>query len=99
MNWKKFLRKYWIVFFVIMVIAFSFGFILYIGWPIGQECGFWSFFKSYEKNCECIGIKTGHCPPGALCDGGSYGCIGICQNCVCRRVNPTTHNWEEVPCD
>jgi hypothetical protein len=98
MKLKKFSRKYWIILFVVIFVLL-FSFILYMGWPIGQECGYWSFFQSYEKNCECIGIKTGHCPPGAVCDGGSFGCIGICRNCVCRRMNSLTYDWEEVSCE
>ncbi len=94
---KEFFRKYWIILFLIIIITFLFGFILYTGYPIGQECG-WSF-GGYKKTCECIGIKTGGCPPNAICEGLSYRCIGICQNCTCKRMNPDIRGWEEVPCD
>jgi L-cysteine desulfidase len=65
---------------------------------IGVECGYWDFFGASEKKCECIGIKTGRCPPGVVCDGGSWGCIGICQNCIFRKFNSNITNWEIVPC-
>jgi len=91
------MKKIWIGLLAIVVIILSLIFIQYIfGFPIGQECGRWSAFGSFrQKSCECIGIMTGHCPIGSMCDGGTYGCIGTCRNCVCRN----TTNMEIIPCD
>lgn len=88
-------KYYWIIAIVILFVGIE----LFFGFPIGVECGYWSFFEGYEKSCDCIGIKTGHCGLGSLCDGGAYGCIGVCRNCACRQLNATSHDWEEVLCD
>ena len=75
------MKKLWIALLVIVVIIISLVLFEYVtGFPIGQECGSWSFGN--HTQCECIGIMTGHCPMGAMCDTGTFGCIGICQNCV-----------------
>ncbi|MCX6821727.1 MAG: hypothetical protein NTW30_03015, partial [Candidatus Aenigmarchaeota archaeon] len=68
---------------------------------VSSWCRMWllEFFAGYEKSCQCIGIKTGHCPFGAACDGGSFGCIGICKSCECRKLNSVSGNWEKVLCD
>ena len=90
-------RYYWLAFLVFIVILLIF--LLYLGTPLGVDCGSWNFFSGYEKSCDCIGIKTGHCPPGAVCDGGSTGCLGICSNCVCKQRNSDGNGMSIVPCD
>ena len=67
-----------------MVLLFIILFIYFAGLPIGVPCGEWSSFEGYDQDCECVGIMTGHCPLGSLCEGGKFGCIGICQNCVTK---------------
>ncbi len=93
------MKKIWVGLLVIGIIVFSliFLFSFIFGFPIGQECGNWSAFGGIQKECKCVGIKTGGCPPGALCDSGTYGCIGICQNCICRNVS--SEKREIIPCD
>ena len=93
---KKLKKWIWII--LIIIILFL-GIELFFGFPLGVECGYWSFFAGYEKSCDCIGIKTGHCGLGSVCDGGTYGCIGVCSNCVCRQLNATSGNREVVSCD
>lgn len=95
------MKKIWIgLIVVVFMIILSLVVVEYFtGIPIGKDCGYWNFFTASEKICDCVGIKTGFCPVGAVCDGGSFGCIGICQNCLCRRLNDTTQNMETVPCD
>ncbi len=98
MNWKEFLKKYQIA--IILAVILIISYILLFGVPpIGRECGYWNFFESSQKKCKCIGIETGGCSLFATCDGATYYCLGMCKDCVCTRINSTTHNWEEFPCD
>lgn len=80
----------------LLVIAFALFFLPYL--PIGFECSHWNAFGGPQKKCECIGIKTGLCPPGALCDKGNNKCISICQNCKCWEAGPNKTEADAVPC-
>jgi len=94
---KKIPRKWiWIILFIIILIVII---ELFFGLPIGVQCGYWSAFGGTQKSCECIGIKTGSYPFSDVSDSGAFGCVGICQNCICKQWNVSTHNLEEVPCD
>ncbi len=84
---------------VLILIGLFLGLTLFFRIPMGAECGYWNFFASSEKNCQCMGIGTGGCPLFATCDGASYYCLGVCKDCACRRMNPDTKNWEEVSCN
>lgn len=90
-------KYYWII--GIVVILLIIIDMLLVGFPLGMECGHWDAFGRPQKSCECIGIKTGVCPFFAMCDSGTFGCIGVCQSCVCKQFNVTNHEWEIIPCD
>ncbi|MCX8190464.1 MAG: hypothetical protein N3F05_04540 [Candidatus Diapherotrites archaeon] len=94
-----FSKKSYVVIGIVLlaIVAFAVFILPYI--PIGFECGHWFAYGGQQKSCECIGIKTGLCPPGASCSGGDFKCIGICKNCVCwTPANETNPNPEKVPC-
>jgi hypothetical protein len=84
---------------IIFIIILFLGLLWFLRIPVGKECGYWNFFESYEKNCQCVGMRTGGCPLFATCDGATYYCLGVCKDCVCRRISPDTNNWKEVSCD
>jgi len=91
MKWKEFVRKHKVLIFSLICIIFAFlifNYIFGIGWwyyiPFKERCGGWDL--TGETICECSGmlIKP-KCPPGALCDGGTYYCIfGKCGECMKR---------------
>jgi hypothetical protein len=99
MEKKKNSKKYWIIVicitFIIFWVLVFFGFFRFL-FP---ECGYWDAFGGPWKSCECIGIKTGGCPPYMTCDGGTYGCIGMCTNCTCKIFDRENPRGKEVPCE
>ncbi|MEM0359730.1 MAG: hypothetical protein QXK06_00125 [Candidatus Diapherotrites archaeon] len=83
---------------VLVAILFAIFFVIwFLGIPVGFECGRWNAFSGIREHCDCLGIKTGHCPLIALCDGGRFGCIGLCSNCKCQKSGP--EGISDIPCE
>lgn len=82
-----------------VLIVLGLGFSILFGLRLGTECGHWNFFSASQKECQCLGIKTGGCSAFSACDGASYYCLGICGECVCSRRIDNKSELEEISCD
>lgn len=107
MKVQKFLRRhrtiiFWAISLGIVLGAFLFFsyYLLGIGYwdfvPFKERCGGWNAWEG-ETLCKCSGalVKPG-CPPGALCDGGTYYCLfGKCEECY-KNVEYCIHLRDDI---